>query len=82
MAFAIAFGSPYHTRPNGSASESDRRRDDLYAGGLGKRALGRGGIFSGGPLELPLLIRRIDSRGGDIAKELKTAPLVFCRWKK
>lgn len=33
------FGSPYHNRPNGSASELDRRRDDPCAGGLRKGAL-------------------------------------------
>ena len=30
----IAFGSPYRSRPNGSASEIDRRRDDPCVGGL------------------------------------------------
>jgi len=33
IALLIAFGSPYHSRLNGSA-ESDQRRNDLLYGGL------------------------------------------------
>jgi hypothetical protein len=38
-AFAIASGSSYHSRPKGARLKLNRRRNDLCAGGLRKRAL-------------------------------------------